>query len=96
MRNSEILKVIGNEHRESARAFLRCESIKRLYDVNYKVDKSYTAYLKSKFYKGYSTSGSINYSEYICESVNKTINYAEYVAEKCMNISYTEYLSEKI
>lgn len=47
----------------------------------------------------------IQYSEYICESIDKSISYADYLSEKLMNQTfdvysghseYSEYLSEKL
>lgn len=39
----------------------------------------------------------INYSQYICENLDKNIKYTEYLSENLdKNISYSDYISENI
>ena len=95
MSNYELYYYIDSYESYYYKLYLRSESINKLTDFTYKQDKSLEGYLKSDFYK-LSRKSIIDYSEYICESVDKTINYTEYIAKECMNISYSEYISEKI
>ncbi len=93
MRNSEIIKSIETYQKNGYKLYLRSESLKRILDSKYNVDKSITAYFNSKFY----SRPLVDYSEYVSESIDKTISYADYVSEYLNNvISYSEYISEKI
>ena len=86
MTNSELFENAPFSERRGYMTYLRYESIKGLIDSSYKPDKSFDSYRISKFYNSY-----ISYSEYLAEALGNS-----YVSEQCYNISYSEYLSEKI
>lgn len=110
MSNRELSKGVDSYRRKSYQLYLRVESIKKITNPSYVVDKSFDSYKKSKFYglRNLSYSqylkenivGAIDYSEYICENIDKSITYSDYLAEQCViqtaNISYTQYIAEKI
>lgn len=91
MTNSELFENAPFSERRGYMTYLRYESIKGLLDSSYKPDKSFNSYKVSKFYDPY-----ISYSEYLAEALDNSIRYSNYVSEQCYNISYSEYLSEKI
>jgi hypothetical protein len=108
MTNRELSKIMFDR---GFSLYLRSESLKKLINDKYIQDKSFESYKKSKFYGlrpiSYSDylsehlSSGIDYSEYICESVEKSIQYTNYISEQCSlitgsNISYSEYIAEKI
>lgn len=91
MTNYQLIKKTYQIDEIGYRKYLRCESIKSLFDRHYVADKSSSTFQKSKHYK------SISYSDYIVENLDKTISYTEYLSENIdNNISYSDYLSEEI
>lgn len=97
--------------RKAYSLYLRSESVKKLIDPLYKIDKSFGSFMLSKFYDlryiSYSQyltdqlEDSIAYSEYVSESIDKNISYSEYLAEQCnlstsSGTSYSSYIAEKI
>jgi hypothetical protein len=111
MNNYKLSKGIEFIDRKAYSLYLRSESVKKLINPLYEMDKSFGSFMKSKFYDlryiSYSQylseqlEDSIAYSEYVSESIDKSISYTEYLAEQCSlvtssNISYSSYIAEKI
>lgn len=110
MSNYKLLKSIEFIDRKAFSLYLRSESVKKLINPLYEMDKSFGSFMKSKFYDlryiSYSQylvenlDSSIAFSEYVSESIDKSISYSEYLAEQCFlsssSISYSSYIAEKI
>lgn len=78
MSNYNLCKGVDSIDRKSFWRYLRSESVKKLINPSYKMDKSFSSFVGSKFYDTYR----LKYNQYLREFIDDSILYTEYLTEK--------------